>query len=109
MAGGKTVPSQKRKPPHELGMKVNKVAYGAGEPYGADGSGRNKPAKALDSKGIKAGKQPHVKMVENSGMDSPVGRERPTQDGGPRKGQRSGVDFKISDKHPTKKDYGWSV
>lgn len=92
MAGGKTIPSVKKKPPHQIGMKLNKVEYGKGEEYVSDGSGRNKAAKALESPGIKAGKQPHVKMVENSGMDSPIGKTRPTQDGGPRPGQKSGVD-----------------
>ncbi len=108
MAGGKTVPSQKRKPSHEKKPNLNKVATGKGVPVASDGSGSNKRA-ALDSPGIKKGKQPHVASKLNSGKDSPIGKTRPTQDGGPRTGHTKGVDWSISDKHPTAKDYGWSV
>ena len=105
MAGGKTVPSQKRKPSHEKKPTLNKVATGKGVPV----SKGNRKASALDSADIKSGKQPHVKSKLNSGEESPVGKVLPKDNGRPRAGQTSGVDWSISDKHPTTKDYGWTV
>ena len=117
MAGGKTVPSVKKTPSHKLGLKKQEVAKGGatvvgrqtGVPVASDGAGKNMRAKALDSAGIKAGKQPHVASKVNSGKDSPIGKVRPKLSGGPKPGQTKGVDFEIHDRHPTGKDYGWSV
>jgi hypothetical protein len=69
-------------------MGLLTVPTGPGEKLGKDGSGTNKAAKALDAKGV--GKdETKKKMVRNNASDSPVGQKRPTQDGGPRKGQGS--------------------
>ena len=88
--------SKGKKPAMAMGMKVNKVAYGKGAPFGSDGSGTNKPASALSNPGIKKGAPVKRGMVENSGKSSPIGNVRPTQDGGPRTGQTSGVDTKVT-------------
>ena len=88
------------------GMKVNKVAYGSGAPYASDGSGSNKPAKALSNNDIGKGQHVRKGMHRNDGHSSPVGKSRPTQNGGPRSGQTSGVDFNISGR-TTAKD--WAI
>lgn len=108
MAGGKTDKSSKRKPSMEKGMHKNTVATGKGAPLASDGSGSNKAAKALSSTGIKAGAPVKKGMVQNDGHDSAIGKVRPTQDGGPRTGQTSGVDFNVRGK-TTSKDWGWTV
>jgi hypothetical protein len=94
MAAGHAMKVPKTKPRMEKAHVLNEVARGSGrsDPFGRDGSGSNKAATALDSKGIKSGKQPPIKMIVNSGHDSPVGKERPAQSGGPRTGQTSGID-----------------
>ena len=94
MAGGKTMNSAKVKPRMEKAHVLNEVAKGSGrsDPIGRDGSGSNMRAHGLDGHGIKAGKQPHVKMNVNSGHDSPIGKERPAHNGGPRGPIHKGVD-----------------
>jgi len=88
------------------GMKKNTVPYGKGEAYQSGPSGRNKPA-ALNDAGIKAGAPVKKGMVKNDGHSSPIGKQRPTQDGGPRSGQTSGVDFKIGTDKLNKADWAW--
>lgn len=88
------------------GMKKNTVATGSGAPIASDGSGSNKSAKALDSKGIGKGQHVAKGMKVNDGHSSPIGKQRPTQNGGPRPGQTSGVDFNIHGS-TSKKDWAW--
>lgn len=91
--------------PH--GVKKNQVAKGKGAPLASDGSGRNKSA-ALNDKGIAKGQSVKKGMVKHDGHSSPIGKQRPTQDGGPRTGQKSGVDTNVHGR-TTHKDWGWSV